>query len=114
MNYLLLNRDELPADGPNREFEGYRYGDTAISFIWVDLPPGAGPRRHRHPYAEILLIQEGQGRYTVSATTRDAGARQVVLVPPQTPHQFVNAGPGPLRQIDIHRHPRFVTEWLED
>jgi hypothetical protein len=28
-------------------------------------------------------------------------------------HGFVNSGDGPLRQVNIHASPRFVTEWIE-
>ena len=39
-------------------------------------------------------------------------AGEIVISPPDTPHRFVNAGAGTLRQLDIHLSPRFVTEWL--
>jgi mannose-6-phosphate isomerase-like protein (cupin superfamily) len=40
-------------------------------------------------------------------------AGEIVVIPPDTPHRFVNSGDGPLRQVDIHLSSRFVTEWLE-
>jgi len=40
------------------------------------------------------------------------GAGDIVIVPANTPHRFVNAGSETLRQVDIHVSPRFVTEWL--
>ena len=40
------------------------------------------------------------------------GAGEIAIVPPDTPHRFVNSGDGPLRQIDIHVSPSFSTEWL--
>lgn len=40
----------------------------------------------------------------------DAG--DIVVVPAGQPHCFVNSGSGPLRQIDVHLSPRYVTEWL--
>jgi mannose-6-phosphate isomerase-like protein (cupin superfamily) len=43
----------------------------------------------------------------------DEEVGEVVVVPPDTPHRFVNSGAGPLRQIAIHVNSRFVTEWLE-
>jgi len=36
-----------------------------------------------------------------------------VVVPPDTPHKFTNAGSVPLDTIDIHQSGRFITEWLE-
>ena len=113
MNYTILNRDELPRDGNSYEFEGYRYGETRICLILVDLPPGDGPRLHSHPYEEVFIVQEGQATYTVGTTIIEAKAGQMVIVPPGVPHKFVNSGQGRLRQIDIHASPQFITEWLE-
>jgi mannose-6-phosphate isomerase-like protein (cupin superfamily) len=114
MNYTVLNRDELRRDGSNYEFEGYQYGDTNVSFIWVDLPPGGGPRLHKHSYAEIIIIQEGRGTFTVGPTTLEAMAGQIVIIPPDSPHKFLNSGVGPLRQIDLHLSKQIITEWLDD
>jgi mannose-6-phosphate isomerase-like protein (cupin superfamily) len=113
MSFTILDKDELQRDGTNYEFEGYLYGDTGISFIWVDVRPGRGPRLHKHPYAEILIILEGNATYTIGSATLEAAAGKVLIVPPDTPHSFFNSGDGPLRQIDIHLNKQFVTEWLE-
>ena|SRR5690349_15296002 len=113
MPYTLLNQSDLERDGTNYEFQGYRHGDTDVSFIWLDQPPGGGPRLHKHPYAEIFIIQEGRATYTVDTTTLEAHAGQVIIVPPETPHKFVNSGDGPLRQVDIHLSKQFITDWLE-
>jgi len=114
MNYTILNRDELQRDGNTYEFEGYRYGDTNLSFIWVDMPPGDGPRLHKHAYEEIIIIQEGRGTFTVGSTTLEAQAGQIVIIPPGSPHKFFNSGKGPLRQIDLHLSQQIITVWLED
>ncbi|MGH2408908.1 MAG: cupin domain-containing protein [Chloroflexota bacterium] len=39
---------------------------------------------------------------------------QIVIVPPDTPHRFVNAGESPLRLIAIRPSGRMITEWLEE
>jgi len=114
MSYTILYRDELRNIGNAYEFEGYRYGDTNLSFIWVDMPSGDGVRLHKHSYQEIFIIQEGLATFTVGSTTLEAQAGQIVIVPPDTPHKFVNTGEKRLRQIDIHQSPQFITEWLED
>ena len=114
MNYTLLNREELKPDGNSYNFEGCLYDDTNLSFLWVDMPPGRGPRLHQHAYKEIFIIQEGHGTFTVGSTTLEVKAGQVVIVPPNTPHKFFNSGEGPLRQIDLHLNPQIITEWLED
>lgn len=114
MSFTVLNRDELKRDGNTCEFEGYQHGDTSFSFIWVDMPPGRGVRLHRHRYQEVFVIQEGSATFTVGSTNLDAHAGQIVIVPPGTPHRFVNSGDRPLRQIDVHESPRIETEWLEE
>lgn len=114
MSDVILEKSDLVRDGDTYEFQGYLHGDTGISFIWVDVPPGGGPRLHKHPYAEVFIILEGRVTFTLGAASVEARAGQVVIAPPDTPHKFVNSGDGPLRQIDIHTSERFITEWLED
>lgn len=114
MSASVIHKDELEHDGTTREFQGYRYGDTNLSFIWVDLPPGGGPRLHKHPYEEVFIILVGQATFTVGSESLEATAGQILIAPRDTPHKFVNSGAGPLRQIDIHASKRFITEWLED
>ena len=114
MNYTILNRDDLPRDGNTYEFEGLRYQDSQVSFIWVDMPPGGIVRLHKHPYKEIFIIQEGVSTFTVGSITLEAVAGQIIIVPADVPHKFMNNGDGQLRQIDIHISKEFITDWLEE
>jgi mannose-6-phosphate isomerase-like protein (cupin superfamily) len=114
MSYTILHRDDLQRDGNTHEFQGYLHDDADVSFILVDMPPGDGPRLHKHPYTEIIIIQQGRGTFTVDSTTLEAMASQIVIIPPDTPHKFFNSGEEPLRQLDIHSSKRFITHWLEE
>lgn len=114
MSYRLISREELWQDGDYYEFEGRQFGETNISFILVDVPPGGGPRLHSHPYKEIFIVQEGQATYTIGATTLEVKAGNVVIAPPDVPHKFINSGEGRLRQVDIHLSGQMITKWLED
>src|SRR5215510_11170605 len=114
MDYLILNRADLPRDGQTYEFEGVNYRDTEVSFIWVDMPPGGTIRLHKHPYKEIFIIQEGVSTFTVGSETLEAHAGQVIIVPAETPHKFKNASDKPLKQVDIHVSKEFITIWLEE
>lgn len=107
----ILDRRELP-DGS--DFQGFLHGGITSSFIWVRMKPGTGPRLHKHPYAEIFIVLEGQALYTVGDETIEAKGGQVLIAPPNAPHKFVNTGTGILRQVDIHCNDRFITEWLEE
>src|SRR5829696_10207112 len=111
---VVINRADLPFLGNSHEMEGYLYGDAPVCIIVFDGPPGSGPKLHRHPYAEVFLVQEGSATFTVGEDTLDVTGGQIVVAPAGIPHKFVNSGAGPLRQIDIHANDRFVTEWLED
>lgn len=114
MDYILVNRDELPSDGNTYDFEGSQYDDTDVSFIWVDMPPGAKVRMHQHPYKEVFIIEEGSSTFTVGSDRLEAHAGQVIVVPAGVPHKFANSGQGRLRQIDIHVSKTISTQWLED
>ena len=114
MSYTILQRDDLPYDGNTYEFQGIQHQDTNVSFIWVDMPPGGTIRLHKHPYQEIFIIQEGLATFTVGSARLDACAGQVIIVPAEVPHKFMNLGDKQLKQIDIHVNKQFITDWLED
>jgi mannose-6-phosphate isomerase-like protein (cupin superfamily) len=113
MNYLILARNELPYDGNTYEFIGSQHQDTEISFIWVDMPPEGSVRLHKHPYKEIFIIQEGTATFTVGYNTLEASAVQIIIVPADVPHKFMNLSDKQLKQIDIHVNKEFITDWLE-
>src|SRR5205823_2074269 len=96
----------------NGELEGVATG-AGISLIFNYLKSPDGPRLHKHPYAETFIIQAGEVRLTAGGEEILARAGQVVVVPPGTPHKFVQSGTEPLEMLDIHASDRFVTEWLE-
>ncbi|MDQ3006893.1 MAG: cupin domain-containing protein [Chloroflexota bacterium] len=114
MNFTIINRDKLPSDENTYEFEGLHYQNTEASFIWVDMPPGGSVRYHKHPYKEIFIIQEGISTFTVDSTMLEAVAGQIIIVPTDVPHKFMNNRDGQLKQIDIHVSKEFITDWLED
>jgi mannose-6-phosphate isomerase-like protein (cupin superfamily) len=96
-----------------RELVGDDYGGIPASVILVDAAPGQGPRLHKHAYAELFFVIDGEATFTDGAEERVVRAGEVVIVSPDQPHGFVNSGTGRLRQIDIHLNSRFVTEWLD-
>jgi mannose-6-phosphate isomerase-like protein (cupin superfamily) len=110
----VIHRHDLPQSGTAHQFEGQAYGDIPLSFFWTDAPAGTGPRLHQHPYAEVFVIQEGHATFTVGDETIEATGGQIVIVPREQPHTFVNTGAEPLRQLAIHTSGRMETRWLED
>jgi mannose-6-phosphate isomerase-like protein (cupin superfamily) len=97
----------------NNELVGDDYGGIPASVIFVDLQPGEGPRLHKHPYAEIFFVIEGQSTFTDGNESRVVRGGAAVIAEPDQPHAFVNSGQGPLRQINVHLSSHFETEWLD-
>jgi quercetin dioxygenase-like cupin family protein len=109
----IIKRRQLPRSELAHELVGAEHG-LAITLLFVEAEPGHGPALHRHPYAEVIIVEEGQAALTLGGERHEAGAGDIVVVLPNQAHSFVNSGSGPLRQIDIHLSPSFSTEWLED
>ena len=101
---------------PNR-FHGEWRGNSSgarISVIANRLDGvGGGPRLHKHPYAEILIIRAGTRTITIGDRQITATAGQILVVPANAPHKFSNLGPGAFESIDIHESGEFITDWLE-
>jgi mannose-6-phosphate isomerase-like protein (cupin superfamily) len=108
----FLKQDELPSDALAHEFVGEKYGGVDACVIFVDAKPGQGPKLHRHPYVELLIVLEGVATLDDGSTTREVSAGEMAVIEAGQPHAFVNTGKGRLHQIDIHLSPRFITEWL--
>ena len=71
---------DLPFSNIAHELVGADH-DVDACVIFVDAPPGRGPSLHTHPYAEIFIIQEGEGAFIVGDERREAGAGEVAHRP---------------------------------
>ncbi len=104
------------AKDPSRwhgDVQGAPYG-AGLSLIFFSSDKlGGGPRLHTHPYPETFIIRQGRARFTIGDQEIEATAGQILVCPADTPHKFVNLGPGVLEQIDIHASETFSTTWLE-
>jgi mannose-6-phosphate isomerase-like protein (cupin superfamily) len=103
-----------PAELAESELVGDNYGGIPASVIFVDVDPGSGPSLHKHGYAELFFVIEGQATFTDGVDEHVVRAGEAVIVSADQAHAFVNSGTGRLRQIDVHLSPRFVTEWLSE
>ena len=97
---------------PNGNLEGAEHGATT-SVILDHSEPGHGPRLHKHPYDETWVVNEGNISFQAGDNQFEAGPGDIVIVPPETPHKFINNGSSPARLVCIHASPTFVTDWLE-
>ena len=112
MPIRFVTQSDLPADEFTNELVGRDFGGVGACVIFVDAAPGEGPRLHRHPYVELLIVLEGSATFMDGSATRIVGAGAIAIVDAGQAHGFVNSGHGRLRQIDIHLSPHFITEWL--
>ena len=113
MGITFVDQDQLARDVISRDFIGDKFGGVGACVIFVDAPPGEGPKLHRHPYVELLIVLEGTATFRDGKSERVVSAGEMAVVDANQPHAFTNTGEGTLRQIDVHLSPRFVTEWLE-
>jgi mannose-6-phosphate isomerase-like protein (cupin superfamily) len=82
-------------------FEGEGYG-AGVSFFLVHNQPGEGPDLHRHPYSETWM----------DGHQFEAGAGDIAVVGPNTPHMFKNVGKERLDIVCIHASPKMIQEEL--
>ena len=83
-------------------FEGLNHGDgVELSFFVTETPPDRGPPLHVHPHTEVFLVLEGTARFTIGVEEAVLSSGYVVVVPPETPHRFVNTGDDVLRVVSM-------------
>jgi mannose-6-phosphate isomerase-like protein (cupin superfamily) len=109
---LVVPLDELEHTRHAHELEGADHGDVPFSVILVHSQPGVGPKVHRHPYAEVFIVEAGEATFQLGTGTVVVPAGHVVIGPADVPHGFTNSGSEALRLVAIHGAPRFLTEWL--
>src|SRR5262245_58061389 len=107
----LITRSDGRADGEEWT-EDYQQlpGGAGISIILESTTKqGAGPRLHRHPYAETFIIRRGSATFTVGAGDDQrhivGRAGQILVVPAGTPHCF-KTGPHGYEAVHIHANER--------
>ena len=113
---IVLDVDVDLASGPTaQQFEGAVHGGGGgVAFFLNHTPPGRGAEAHRHPYAEVFVIQEGEVTFVVDGAEIAAHGGQVVVVPPGATHAFRNTGEATLEMTSLHPAAEMVTEWIEE
>jgi len=108
----IIPLDDLEHTQHAHEFVGAEHGGVPFCVILVHSRPGVGPRLHRHPYAEVFVVESGQATFQIGDETVVVEGGHVVVSPPGEAHGFTNTGTGELRLTAIHGASRFNTEWL--
>ncbi|MBB1156109.1 cupin domain-containing protein [Amycolatopsis dendrobii] len=115
----IVNKSDLPSvrlggEIMARIFDGGAHGDGAnVSAFIVDLPPGAGPKRHVHPYEEVFITLDGKVELEAGGTLRTTGPDEVCVVPAGVPHTFTNVGTERAVMVNVHAGRSVATEFVE-
>jgi mannose-6-phosphate isomerase-like protein (cupin superfamily) len=112
---LLTAATDLASGATAERFDGAAHGDgIALSFFLNHTPTGRGAEAHRHPYAEVFVIRDGEATFVVDGAEIAAHGGQVVVVPPGATHAFRNTGEETLEMTSLHPAAEMVTEWIEE
>ncbi len=106
----LIDIESLrPASGGSPRFEGYLHGATS-SFFVVKSPPGKGADKHRHPYEETFILLDGEIEVIVAGEMQRISSGSVIVIPPNTWHEFKNRSDHNLLMVNIHPVPQMIQE----
>ena len=112
---VLTAATDLASGTTAERFDGFAHGGGIdVSFFLNHTPPGAGADAHRHPYAEVFAIRDGEATFVVDGAEIAAHGGQVVVVPPGAVHAFRNSGERTLEMTSIHPVAEMVTEWIDE
>ena len=75
-------------------------------------PRKAGYRLHRHAFAELSLILEGEGLYAYGGAVHPIRPGDVFLFAANGQHCITDIGPGGMVLLNLHVSPRFL--WVGD
>ena len=67
-------------------------GAPVYALRMVEILPGGNSPRHQHPYEHENFIVEGTGKVLISGEWHELKQGDVVFVPPDVEHQYVNSG----------------------
>src|SRR6476646_5322145 len=75
--------------------------DTADRYCLIDMlvPPAGGPPLHRHDFAEMFTILDGEFEVTFRGAKFVVRAGETANIPANAPHQFRNASVRPARLL---------------
>jgi quercetin dioxygenase-like cupin family protein len=108
MNIIDINSLKL-SGGSSAKFQGFNY-EVNISFFVVNSPLGQGASKHRHPYEEIFVILDGKIEAIIGDSTNMIEAGKIVIIPPNTWHEFKNRSDHQVQMVNIHPVPKMIQE----
>jgi len=86
--------------------KGRNIDGEKASISLFEMAPGAEGDMHAHDNEQINYVLEGELEYSTGEETVVLKAGQVVVFPPQTPHQVRNISAVPAKHIGVLSPPR--------
>ncbi len=112
MNTLKFE-EIIPSGSWSGKFQGYKFG-SSVSFFIVKSPKGKGAEKHRHPYEETFIILEGKIEAIVDGEVKIIEGGNIMIVPPNTWHEFKCISDIPLLMVSIHPVKKMIQEnWAD-
>src|SRR5690554_6927765 len=108
MNVIDLEAIALSLGGTVK-FEGAGY-DSPVSFFVARNLPGQGADKHRHPYAEIFVILEGEIEFIIDGELSMVGPGSIAVAPAMAWHEFKNRSDSRCLMVNIHPVPEIIQE----
>jgi quercetin dioxygenase-like cupin family protein len=72
-------------------------GAPVYALRLIEVAPGGHTPRHSHPYEHENFVIEGQGRVQIDGEWHAVSVGDVIFVPPNARHTYVNAGDTPFK-----------------
>jgi quercetin dioxygenase-like cupin family protein len=94
---------EVTGDRRFRVLFGPGNGFSAATQFVGEIPPGRAPE-HSHPYDEVLLVLDGEGRLHAGPASQPLAPGSCVHLAPGRPHCLENTGQATLRVLGVF-HP---------
>ncbi|MCD6324424.1 MAG: cupin domain-containing protein [Desulfurococcales archaeon] len=96
MNYQQIPPEELKPDfGENATIRWLIKEDDgakAAAMRYFEVRPGGKIKPHHHPWEHEIFVVKGEGRLRIGRKWYDVRAGDFIYVPPNTVHEYINAG----------------------
>jgi quercetin dioxygenase-like cupin family protein len=89
--------DEAPGVSIRWVIDEEKDGAPVYALRVIEVAPGGHTPDHTHPFEHENFIMEGQGRVQIEGKWFEVTVGDIVFVPPNTQHTYVNTGDEPFK-----------------
>ena len=89
--------DDAPGVSIRWVIDEEKDGAPVYALRVIEVAPGGHTPDHTHPFEHENFIMEGQGRVQIEGKWFEVTVGDIVFVPPNTQHTYVNTGDEPFK-----------------